>query len=626
MVEVEHFDRKGNAQIDVSWNKVSIVTQPEQQKAPLGINLSYFSYSSSAVPFKDLVAQSGLREVVKKGSRKPCSEQPIMSDAGYPLSLAKDCVFRFASAFHILNDKFWPENTQPYQSGHYVLLYQGKGKINLGWDAKSAVQINDGRIEFDVPRPRLGIQVEIEKIDDTDPVRNVQIVHINDEASFRNQPFNETWLGLLKPFSLIRFSAWGRVSEKIKVYSGTALSHTSTSITLSNAATDKMSEIDNGVAVVNVNGKWPRVLIDYYDDKTRTLYLKTPIKISKNGTQPTVYIYDFLNRSWANRTAPIKSRQGALTGVAFETMIELANTLDINPWISVPTAADDAFVEQLAILIKTKLKPHLKCYIEYSNETWNSRFPGYHYAEAKAKELLLKGTSPQGDAWQPYRAVEIFRIFNRVFGEQDLRMNRTESRLVRILTSQTAWLSRALRVMDWKMPNDAWPTEGEFAYKYADAWAITTYFNLKSQNNLKQASMEDLLIQQIDSIDNLFGSADNPGVIRQILAEVNLRGLQLVTYEGGTHLLADHKKKDLVSKLAEVNKNPIMTEVYKHLLKQWNQLFQEFGAKKIGIWNHYSDISRYSKHGYWGLMQSTYQNPLTAPKYKAIQEYREDTQ
>ncbi len=87
----------------------------------------------------------------------------------------------------------------------------------------------------------------------------------------------------------------------------------------------------------------------------------------------------------------------------------------------IPTAADDAFVEQLATLIKTRLKPNLKCYIEYSNENWNTRFPGFNYSEAKARQLGLTGTSPPADAWHAYRAVEIFKIFNRVFKEPDLR-------------------------------------------------------------------------------------------------------------------------------------------------------------------------------------------------------------
>jgi hypothetical protein len=625
LLEVEYFEGTGNAHVEVNWEPVSKGLTPNDNKAPLGINLSYFSYSSASVPFKDLITQSGLKGVFKKGSNKPCSQQPPLDAAGYPKHLPFDCVFRLASVFHILNDKFWPADTLPYQSGRYVLLYKGKGKIRLGWDAKNAMQKHNGRIEFDVPTPRSGIQLEVTKTDTTDPIRDLNIVHINDEATFRTQPFNDKWLNLLRPFTLVRFMDWGRVSETIKLYSGPALSHTSKTITLTSDAPAQTGAFDKMVAVVNIDGKWPRVMIDRYDGEMRTLHLKTPIEISKSGNQPTIYIHDFLNRTWADRVPVTDFEQGTLKGVSFETMIQLANTLNVNPWINIPTAANDDFVEKLATLIKTKLKPDLKCYIEYSNETWNTRFPGYNYAEAKSKELALKGTSPQADAWQAYRAVEIFRIFNRVFDEPDLHEDRTQSRLVRILTSQTAWLARGLRVMDWKMPNNAWPTQGQAAHKYADAWAGTTYFYVNGNEILEQSTMDKLFTLQIDNIDTMFGTADKPGIIRQTLAEVNTRGLQLVVYEGGTHLLASPVKPDLVARLAGVNKDQRMTEVYNRILKQWDLLYQEFGAEKIGVWTHYSDVSRYSQHGYWGLLQSTYQDPLTAPKYRAIKEYASDS-
>lgn len=626
LIEVEYFDGAGNAYLEVDWQLIPLATTLSENKAPIGVNLTYFSHSSSAVPFKDLIIQSGFRGIVKKKSKEPCPQMPPLDATGYPLYLPSGCVFRLVSALHILNDKYWPEGTLPYQPGRYVLLYKGSGQIKLRWDAKNVEKITKGRIEFDVPNPAGGIWIEVTESHKEDPIRDLHMVHIDDEATFRTQPFNDKWLTLLKPFSAIRLSAWGRVSDRIKVYSGSALSHNSTSITLPDSASAESGVFDDTVAMVNVDGKWPRVMIDRYDGDTRTLHLKTPIETSKRGMQPTVYIFDYFNRVWSDRGQGSDLEQTSSKGIAFETMIQLANILNINPWITIPTAADDDFVEQLAVLIKTKLKPHLKCYIEYSNETWNSKFPSYHYSEAKVKELQLSGTLREPDAWQAYRAVEIFRIFNRVFGEQDLRENRAESRLVRILTSQPAWLARGLRVMDWVMPNKAWPTEGEPAFKYADAWAITTYFYLKSNEILEQASMGELMTEQLKSVDAMFGSAEKPGIIRQTLTEVNERGMQLVTYEGGTHLLAPKKKQDLIAKLADVNKNPGMEKVYKRLLNHWDSLYQEFGSNKVGVWNHYSDVGRYGKNGYWGLMQSTYQDPLTAPKYQAIKEYASDYQ
>ncbi len=584
-----------------------------------GVNLSYFNYFSPSVPFKDLIIQSGGGGVYKNWTNTPCPEQPEFDVEGFALSIPKGCMYKIATTFHIPSESFWPEGVNPYKSGKYVLLYKGNGKIKLGWDAKRIRYVKRNRVEFEVPVPKAGISVAVLATDPKDPVRSMHIVHVDDEASFRTQPFNETWLNLLKPFNVIRFTDWGRINEQNLIYSGTVVSHTQDIVTLDEKGKGIISEGDK-VAKFHINNKWPRVFVDAFDGNGN-IYLKTPIDNSRNINEPQIYLQEFKNTVWKNRTRPVYTKQGTNKGVAFEYMIQLANQLNVDPWISIPTAATDNYVEQLAKLIKKELKPSLKCYIEYSNETWNTSFPGYDYSEAKSKELNLTGTSPRADAWQAYRAVEIFRIFNRVFGEPDLKDDRQQSRLIRILTSQTVWLDRSLRVMDWKMPGNGWPTEGIPAYRYADAWAITTYLHLNDLSQLEQATESQLIQFQKNEIQRLFGTASNPGIIRKQLLEANKRGLQLVTYEGGTHLLAPRNRPDLIAKLANMNKSPQMQGVYTLLMQKWDELRQTYGADKVGVWNHYNDVSRYGKYGYWGLLQSTYQNPDSAPKYKAVRDY-----
>ena len=175
--------------------------------------------------------------MIKNGSNDPCPQQPDFDADGYPKYLPVGCKFRLISVFHILDDKFWPNATLPYAPGQYVLLYRGKGQIKLSWDATNVVQKANGRIEFDVPMTSRWDQwLRFPETDSNDPIRDLHMVHVNDEATFRTQPFNEKWLNLLKPFSVIRFMDWGRVAETIKVYTGTAVSHTANSITLPGSA------------------------------------------------------------------------------------------------------------------------------------------------------------------------------------------------------------------------------------------------------------------------------------------------------------------------------------------------------------------------------------------------------
>ena len=222
---------------------------------PMGVNLSYFSYSDAAVPFKDLIMQSGLIGVIKNGSDEACPEQPEMTNDGYPRYLPSGCRFRLISVFHILNDKFWPKDTQPYQAGHYVLLYQGKGKIRLSWDATNMKEMANGRIEFDMPKPYAGIVLEVLDTEPSDPIRDLHMVHANDEASFRAQPFNESWLKLLEPYRVIRFMDWGRVSDTLKIYSGQAIAHTANTITLDSSAPSESAKLANMVVTVNEIGR-----------------------------------------------------------------------------------------------------------------------------------------------------------------------------------------------------------------------------------------------------------------------------------------------------------------------------------------------------------------------------------
>lgn len=658
LVEVEYFEATGNALLQASWKSVADesvmagLSQPNRpqaitrskyaiglpkpaasgagkihrgNKAPLGINLSPFNYWSASVPFKDLLMQNGEVGVYQRGTKDQCKQAVKFDAEGYPTSLPNSCVFRIWSVFHIPDQELGPKDIHPYQPGRYVLTYLGEGKIHLGWDAANAVKKADGRIEFDILQPHRGIQIEVSDVEPNNPVKDMHLVHVTDEATYQQQPFNEKWLSLLEPFSVIRFKDWGRMDELLDVYHDSATVESPTDLRLPYSAPGENTAFSHPmVAKVNVGGKISRVFVERYDGSTKTLHLRTPIDSVSAGVQVQLTIYDFANVTWEQRAQPSTLGQASGKGLAFETMIQLANLLDADPWISVPTAADDDFVVNLATMIKNRLKPGLRCYVEYSNETWNFIYPGYAYSEAKTRQLELQGALIPADAWHAYRATEIFKIFNRVFGEADLREARQQSRLVRVLTSQTAYFNRAKSVMDWKMPGDAQPTEGLPAYKFADAWASTAYFGFKDDKDgtvLERSSFDELIDLQLDDINAMFGTKSEPGILRQLFQEANARGMQFVTYEAGAGIVAPGNRKDLIIKAGQLNQNQGMHLVYNAMFQKWSELYQDYGAESVGVWTQYYDVGRYGKSGYWGLLQSTYQEPATVPKYQAILDY-----
>jgi hypothetical protein len=62
-----------------------------------------------------------------------------------------------------------------------------------------------------------------------------------------------------------------------------------------------------------------------------------------------------------------------------------------------PHQASDEYVRQFALLVKEKLDPSLKVYIEYSNEVWNGIFAQHRYAEEQGKKI---GLGPKERPWE----------------------------------------------------------------------------------------------------------------------------------------------------------------------------------------------------------------------------------
>ena len=83
-------------------------------------------------------------------------------------------------------------------------------------------------------------------------------------------------------------------------------------------------------------------------------------------------------------------------------------------------------------MVKERLDPSLRIYIEYSNEVWNGQFPQSHHAGEQSVKL---GLGPKEKPWEAgwhftaLRSMQIFQIWEDVFGGHD--------RLIRVLPTQS---------------------------------------------------------------------------------------------------------------------------------------------------------------------------------------------
>ena len=101
-------------------------------------------------------------------------------------------------------------------------------------------------------------------------------------------------------------------------------------------------------------------------------------------------------------------------------------------------------------MIRDRLDPGLRAWIEFSNETWNWSFPQANHARDRAQARW--GDGDRWQEWNAMRAAQMVQIFDRVFDGQ-------HDRLVRVLATQTGWhgLEQQLTAPSWQAEDPANP-------------------------------------------------------------------------------------------------------------------------------------------------------------------------
>jgi hypothetical protein len=349
-------------------------------------------------------------------------------------------------------------------------------------------------------------------------------------------------------------------------------------------------------------------------DKIRVI----PADLEKDGKETTPFRPAFLKRyegfaavrfmdwqrtnnskqaKWDQRAKPDDATQTSDKGVAIEHCVALANEMKADPWFCIPHLADDDYVEQFANLIQKELAKDRKVYIEYSNETWNGQFEQARYCARKGKELGLSENGYEGQLrYSAQRSVEIFKIFEKVFGGKD--------RLVRVLAAQSVNPWTGTTAMDWKD-----------AAKSADAIAIAPYFggalgDPKTADEVAALSVDQILDRCAESIES------NKKHLAKYAEEAKKRKLKLMAYEAGQHLAghggAENNEK-LTKLFHEANRHPRMKDLYLQDMKNW----AEAGGDTYCL---FSSVGRYSKWGAWGLKEYDDDDDAKAPKLQAVRD------
>ena len=317
-------------------------------------------------------------------------------------------------------------------------------------------------------------------------------------------------------------------------------------------------------------------------------------------------------------------------GAPVEVLVALANELNANPWFTLPHLAEDALIRFYAETVRDTLEPGLIAHIEYSNEVWNWQFAQAAWAEEQGRARWGRDST-----WVQYyalRAGEVATIWTDAFGPE------ADSRLVRILATQTGWLGLEEQILT--APDVM--AEGKPApATLFDAYAVTGYFSALLGGDEKAPLLRawiaeseaaarkdaeakgligpdaeahirahrfdkavELAVSELES----GGVTGNPedsvaDLLTRILphqakaaADQNLR---LMMYEGGSHVVGMGTQVDdeiLTAFFTHLNYTPEMAQLYDRVMQGWARLTPE-------PFNAFVDVATPGKWGSWGAMR-----------------------
>jgi hypothetical protein len=317
----------------------------------------------------------------------------------------------------------------------------------------------------------------------------------------------------------------------------------------------------------------------------------------------------------------------ARAGVPVEVMVSLANRLGADPWFTLPHAAEDALVREIAEVVRDGLALGLTTHVEYSNEVWNWQFDQARWADDRGRERWGEATS-----WVQFyalRAMQVAGIWAEVFGDRPL---------VRVISSQTGWLGLEGQILDAPLvvaeglppPRtafDAYAVTGYFAaalgtpdrlplvrswlaesLRDAAARAAAQGLTGPARADFVAAHRHDLAIARAAAEladGSVTGQAEDTlahllGVVLPHHAQAaRAAGLRLMMYEGGTHVVAQGagiEDAEVTAFFHALNYAPEMGALYSRLLAGWAGLTD-------APFNAFTDVEAPTKWGSWGALR-----------------------
>lgn len=301
-------------------------------------------------------------------------------------------------------------------------------------------------------------------------------------------------------------------------------------------------------------------------------------------------------------------------GVPLETCIALCNKMLVPGWFCIPHLATDDYVTQMATLLRDNMDPSLPIYFEYSNEVWNGGFDQHAYAISRGRSDW-PGASAESDFtialnWAGKRMSQCFQIVNSVFaGNLD--------RVKNVLGTQAgigAWgVEQVAAAPVWQAQQPGTYVKPASVAQYV---AMTSYFGsgmaddptfVSDVTAAYPATSDDVIQGYItDPNSSLTTLPEWRLEMLDISGEAVVHGLELLMYEGGTHIIMNNAYSDTIeAAVLQHHASAYEAQNYEYL---WNVWVNEVASG--GPFSGYLGVDDWGGFGYWSLVEYPTQSPL----------------
>lgn len=302
---------------------------------------------------------------------------------------------------------------------------------------------------------------------------------------------------------------------------------------------------------------------------------------------------------WADRTLPDYQTQTGTSGVAYEHMLQLSNDTNAEPWITIPHLTTAAYWVNLAQLVKDRLDPSLRVWIEYSNETWNGGvgFTQFDWCVTNGIDQGLSADPTEAnDRYHSQQSVALFNAMTTVLGED---------RVVRVMSGQNDVVGRLRERLEW-----------QDAHTYTDALAVNYYLgeDMNSSSGAETAAGQPTdvifgtLYSELATNGRVWDRLENHRVLSERY------GVEMVSYECGQHLVNFASSTTLEEKFRKMNRQENMASLYREFFNVWRGM----GGRLLCMFN---DVSEYDQFGNFGARELGLDELSETPKGKVMLEF-----